>query len=107
MLKEIRKIDTMKVFNTCRHEQFYTMGTTEQYSNLLDNLCGGIYNNKKVTLEDIENIALDIYNHSDIEYFESKYNGNWSDFKSGMIEHIAYIILNDCTYSIIEYIEEA
>ena len=105
MLKESRVIEVTKVFNLCRKERFYTMGTTEEYSNLLENLCGGLYNHKVVTTKDIEIIAKDIYNHSDIEYFEKRYGGNWSNFEEGMIEHIAFNLINDCCYTSVEYIK--
>ena len=98
MLKEERIIDNMKVRSLCVKKDYYTNGTCKEYENLLFNLCGS-YNGKKATIEHIEEIAIDILEHSDYKEIMTQYGCT----KEGLIEIIAFELINDCCYTCVTY----
>ena len=65
MYKEIRMIDVCDLHNLCIEQDFYTMGTIEDF----DNLFYTVMNIENVTTLEIEKIALDIYIHSDMKRY--------------------------------------
>ena len=88
-IKEFRRIDGGTVREMCIRNDYYTMGTSREYENLLMNLCGGMYQGVEATTEVIQKIAEDIFQHSDEEAYNRKYGG-------GMFESIAFELLNEC-----------
>lgn len=93
-MKEIRRIDEMKVRRMCINEDFYTCGTNEDYGNLLFNLC----DKENVTLADIEEIAADILVHSVWERKAESYGCDYDELLANVMGNL----INDCCYSYIE-----
>lgn len=94
MLKETRKIDHLKVRSLCVKNNYYTCGTNEEYGKMFSH-CKG-----KMTIRKIENIAKDIFNHSDVETFKNRYGCSDEE----LIENIAFELINDCCYTTVETI---
>lgn len=90
-MKEIRCIENMKVRQMCIDEQFYTRGTNKEYENLLFNLC----EKTDLSLDDIEKIARDILDHSDLEDKEMEYGVGYDDLLLNLMGNL----INDCCYS--------
>ena len=53
-----------------------------------------------MTIIKIEYIAKDIFNHSDVEKFKSRYGC----IDEELIENIAFELINDCCYTVVETI---
>lgn len=87
-IKEIRRIDINKVRALCIRYNLYTMGTNQEYSDMLK-MCKA----KNVTANQLFKIAKNIYDHSD--KINKPYDVN-SDV-SNLMSH-----LSDCTYSLFE-----
>lgn len=92
-MKEIRRIDNMKVRQYCINENYYTCGTCKEYENLLFNLC----NLEEVTLDDLETIAADILVHSVWEKKAEEYGFNYDDLLKCVISDL----INDCCRSMV------
>lgn len=90
-MKEVRCIDNMKVRKMCIDEQFYTRGTNKEYENLLFTLC----EKTDLSLDDIEQIARDILDHSDLEDKENEYGVGYDDLLMNLMGNL----INDCCYS--------
>lgn len=92
-MKEIRRIDNMKVRSMCIAEEFYTRGTNKEYSHLLFTLC----EKEELSLDDIEEIARDILDHSDLEEKEMEYGVGYDDLLTNLMGNL----INDCCYSVV------
>ena len=93
-MREIRKIDNMKVRVMCINENYYTGGNCEQYENLLYNLC----EKEEITLEDIKEIALDILDHSDWRKKKDEYGCSFDELQTIVMENL----INECCRTFIE-----
>lgn len=89
-MKTTRMIYADDLRNTCIKEMWYTRGNNEEYSNLLGKC------NSFLSDELLEEISLDIYNHSD-----------WSDYSGYSDEelqiHIAFVIVNQTARYFVEW----
>lgn len=94
MLRETRMIDKTKVRSLCVKNGYYTRGTNKEYVNMFSR-CEG-----KMTIRKIEYIAKDIFNHSDVETFKNRYGCGDEE----LIENIAFELINDCCYTVVETI---
>ena len=94
-MKEIRKIDSMKVRAMCIRDNYYTRGTNKEYSHLLNDLCD---KDKNITLKDIQKIALDILIHSEWEKKTKIYSCNYDE----LLADVMTSLINECCYSFIE-----
>ena len=68
--REFRKIYSDMVRSMCIRESYYTRGGVDAYTHLLVNLCDF---EKEVTMDDLEEIAEDILEHSDVNSFCGQY----------------------------------
>lgn len=93
-MKEIRKIDNMKVRAMCIKDSYYTSGTNEDYENLLFNLC----EKDNITLDDIEEIASDILVHSVWEKKARAYGYSYDELLTDVMTNL----INECCMSFIE-----
>lgn len=96
-MKEIRKIDSMKVRAMCIRDKYYTCGTNKEYNHLLNDLCD---RNKNITLEDIEEIAADILIHSVWEEKTESYGCNYDE----LLANVMGSLINECCCSYIQNI---
>lgn len=62
--KEVRLLGMDNLRKLCIEKNWYTLGDNEEYSNLLTKA-----KKKGITTEDIADMALDIYNHSNHDDF--------------------------------------
>lgn len=67
-MKEITKIYGSMVIGLCIKENWYTHGTNKEYTRMLD-MCKGLCGDVEYTIELLEEIAKDIYEHTDKEKF--------------------------------------
>lgn len=73
MYNEIRMIDVSDLRKMCIEHSFYTKGSIDDYNNLFFK----VMNIENITTLDIENIAVDIYIHSDTsDYLEDGYSSD-------------------------------
>lgn len=93
--KEVRRVDSDKVRSLCIKESYYTRGTCTEYTHLLNDLC-----DKEVTLDELEEIAEDIMNHSDTESYCEQYGGSEEE----MVENLLYELINECCVVTVERI---
>lgn len=93
-MKEIRRIDNMKVRNICIKDNYYTRGTNKDYSHLLFDLC----KNENVTLDDLKEIATDILFHSDWERKARECGFGYDD----LLLNLMSILINEACFSIVE-----
>ena len=93
-MREVRKIDNMKVRTMCIKDGYYTRGTCEQYDNLLYNLC----DKEEVTLEDIEKIAVDILDHSDWRAKKYEYGCSFEELQAIVMTKL----INECCKTFVE-----
>lgn len=93
MTKEIR-INGDKVRATCIKQNWYTMGTCEEYENLLNNLC----DKDTATDEDIMAVVYDIAEHTNLDKLCREYGTGETD----VVENIAFYIYNDCLTTFIK-----
>ena len=87
--REIRKIDNTKVRSICIRENYYTRGNNTDYSHLLDDLCDF---RKDLTMDDLEEIAANILNHSDVDNICDKYDCE----KDEIFGIVLFEIINEC-----------
>lgn len=93
-MREVRKIDNMKVRGLCIKDSFYTRGTCEEYDNLLFNLC----EKEEVTLEDLETIAIDILDHSDWRKKKDEYGCSFDELRAIVMTNL----INECCMTFVE-----
>lgn len=85
-------INSDKVRNFCIENQYYTKGDSIAYKHLLFDLCGEC---KFISDDDLEEIALDIINHSDCQFeLEYCYNN-----KTRLLFDMMTRLLNKCCYT--------
>ena len=65
-MKEIKWSNPALIREFCIRHKFYTCGTVEEYENLLFKKVG--FFNTYLSNRRLENIAIDIYNHSNKDY---------------------------------------
>lgn len=92
--KATRIIRSDKVRQMCINYNLYTCGNSEQYTHMLNTLCG-VYS---PLLDDYETIAADILSHSRWEDLAGEYNETYD----GLMEIIISKIINECSYMLIE-----
>lgn len=84
-----------KVRGMCIRDNLYTMGSNSEYEHLLFDL---INDEGHEDLADIETMARDILDHSDLDRMTKEYSIVWDE----LVLMVMNNILNDCTYTIIE-----
>ena len=95
--KEARMIRSDEVKAMCIKDGFYTCGTYAEYCHLLFDLS----ENKDASLEDLEEIATDILDHSDWEKKASEYGTD----RDELLRIVMTNLLNECCYTFIEKAE--
>ena len=92
-VKESRVLYSDSVRRLCIDKNWYTCGTSSDYKKLLDYVAS----KRTFTLNDIKKVAINIYNHSDIDTLASEYGCENELY----LNHILYEILNNITYSFV------
>lgn len=87
--KATRIIHRGKVRELCIDMELYTEGTDKEYSHMLYPLCSV----SSPTLDDYENLAKDILNHSDLEKAKEKYGESYDELLHDLME----TLINDCS----------
>ena len=83
-------MDMSDLRNVCIRNDWYTRGTNDEYARLLT-----MVKDSKVTDSKLMKIAMDIYEHSDMERYERDYSEN------EILENIVHILINDgCTVTV-------
>lgn len=81
--RERRTISADKIIGICIRQEWYTMGTNEEYEQMLSTASG----KENLMTDDIVEIATDILEHSDSERIMSSYGMDYDDvLKSVMFE---------------------
>lgn len=81
-VQEIKKLSSWDVMCMCIKENFYTAGTNDEYQNFLN-----CVDNFEVNPLNIYQLALDIYNHTPLDYWNPYGIG-----KKQALEHIMFLI---------------
>lgn len=89
-LKEIKRIDTDKLRQTCINNNWYTKGNTEDYKNMFR-----ICECDTVSLELLYEIAENIYNHTNIASAREGCDFGYTD-EENILNMMIYI--NNCCY---------
>ena len=94
--KETKVLNGEKLRNLCIKNNYYTKGNNIEYTAMFEKYCGGFYGQKKITFVKIEEVANNIFQHS-----------NWSEYEKSyrdieIIEKIIFELLNDCCISLVE-----
>lgn len=92
-MREVRRIETIKVRNMCVKNDYYTRGTCEEYENMF-NMCRV----ENATTDIIEGIAYDILVHSDIHDLKEKFGCLTCE----LVSNIMFELINDCTVTCTE-----
>ena len=92
-VKESRVLYSDSVRRLCIDNDWYTRGNNEDYKKLLDYVAS----KRTFTLNDIKKVAINIYNHSDIDTLANEYGCDNELY----LNHIFYEILNNITYSFV------
>lgn len=92
-MKKTVRINDDKVRATCIKQNWYTMGTCEEYENLLLNLC-----KDNATDEDVMAVVYDIAEHTNLDRICRDYGSSEQE----VIENIAFYIFNDCLTTFID-----
>ena len=93
MIKEVTKIRMEKVRAKCIERDWYTRGNNEEYSNMLE-MCQYGYDDALYTIELLEKIAQDIYNHSN--------PNRWEGYDENPICNIMFELRTDACYCYFE-----
>ena len=96
-IKEVKRIDTNKVRAMCIKNNWYTAGTTKDYSNMF-RMC----ETDNVTPLNLYEIAKDIYEHTNIDTAKTGCNREYSD-NENILNMMIYV--NDCSYVFYEMSE--
>lgn len=92
-IKVIRTISTSELRQVCIDNQYYTRGTSEEYHELLNMV--GMYNHPIELTQDLLNeITLNIFNHSDVESIMGTYNVDVNE----LVESIMFNVLDRSRY---------
>ena len=92
-VKESRVLYSDSVRRLCIDNNWYTCGTSSDYKKLLDYVAS----KRTFTINDIKKVAINIYNHSDIDTLANEYGCDNELY----LNHILYQILNNITYSFV------
>ena len=92
-VKESRVLYSDSVRRLCIDNDWYTHGTSSDYKKLLDYVAS----KRTFTINDIKKVAINIYNHSDIDTLANEYGCDNELY----LNHILYEILNNITYSFV------
>lgn len=93
MIIEVTKIRWESVRTKCIQKDWYTRGNNEEYSNMLG-MCQDGYEDALYTIELLENIAKDIYEHSDKTY--------WEGYDENPVLNIMFELREDACYCYFE-----
>lgn len=88
-LKRVISMD--KVRGICIANEYYTCGDTKAYSKMLN-----MVEDEEFTDSVLEKVAMDIYNHSDIEKFMDLYGCSEMD----VLESIVFNLVNGATTTV-------
>ena len=91
-IKEVKFLFADDVRKMCISNNWYTRGTDEEYSNLLNS----IRNRKKITTNFLYEIACNVFIHS---IMDEDYSINEN------IENIMYALMNDCVRTCFKIID--
>lgn len=83
--RERRTISADKIIRICVSHEWYTMGTSEEYDQMLSSASS----KENLTTEDIVEIATDILEHSDSERIMSEYGMDYDDVLQSVMFEIA------------------
>lgn len=89
-IKEIKRIDQNKLRNMCINNNWYTTGTTSDYSNMFK-MC----QRDNITVNQLYKIAKDIYDHTNINTAKQGCSSDYSD-NENILNMMIYV--NDCSY---------
>lgn len=93
IIRETRKIDASKVRGICIKQEWYTNGTSADYTAMLM-----MAEQSDGSADSIYEIAKDIFNNSDM----SRYSSDHTDHD--IIENIMFYIVNDAAYTDLQII---
>ena len=88
MIIEVMQLDWHKVRAKCIEKDWYTCGTNEQYSRMLD------MTEEDYSIELLEKMAENIYDHSN--------PNRWEGYDGNPILNIMFELAADCRYSFFE-----
>lgn len=83
--RERRTISADKIIGICIRQEWYTMGTNEDYEQMLSTASS----KENLTTDDIVEIATDILEHSDSERIMSCYGMDYDDVLQSVMFEIA------------------
>lgn len=86
-----RTISMDKVRSICIANEYYTCGDTQDYSRMLNTVSDGEFTDSV-----LKQVAMDIYNHSDIEKFMGLYGCSEID----VLESIVFNLVNGATTTV-------
>ena len=89
-IKETKKIDSDKLRNMCIKNNWYTAGSTEDYSKMFE-MC----KKDNISTSQLYKIAKDIYEHTNVDRAEQGCSREYSDTEN-ILNMMIYV--NDCTY---------
>lgn len=100
MIKEVVKIRMTGVRSKCIQMDWYTRGTVTEYSNMLEKCVDkeNDWNDAPYTIELLEEIAKDIYEHSN--------PNRWEGYDENPILNIMFELREDACYTYFEEVKE-
>lgn len=93
-IKEIKRINTDKLRNMCANNNWYTVGTSEDYIKMFK-MC----EKDNITTNQLYKIAKDIYEHTNVDNAKQGCDSGYSDNES-ILNMMIYV--NDCSYTFYE-----
>ena len=94
--REVRKLDTDKIYQLCNREGWYTHGDNEDYNNMFG-MCRTLNMEvPTITVDNITSIALDICIHSD------RHGKNYYECEEDMYMAITGMLLREGTNTYLE-----
>lgn len=92
-MKEVRRIEIDKVRSMCIRNNYYTLGTCEEYAAMFE-LC----RTENPTTQNFEEIAIDILGHSDAYSLTKRTGLAYRE----LLKCVMFELINDCTIVHIE-----
>jgi hypothetical protein len=86
MVKLKKRIFRDELRNLCINKDWYTCGTVEQYDRLFDKL------HDDMTEEEIVNVAIDIYDHSEVEKTANEYGCRYEEVFDNIVYEVFEIV---------------
>jgi hypothetical protein len=86
MVKLKKRIFRDELRNLCINKDWYTCGTVEQYDRLFDKL------HDDMTEEEIVNVAIDIYDHSEVEKTAEEYGCSYEEVFDNIVYEVFEIV---------------